>query len=73
MQRKTIFPDTQLILKPDTGTGYPATLNLDPDPGFWHNLDPDPDPVQYYQFWKKKFLIILEKFFLLKKEYFFKL
>ena len=22
----------------------PNTLNLDPDPGFWPNLDPDPDP-----------------------------
>ena len=30
------------------------TLNLDPDPGFWPNLDPDldagpdPDPGKYY-------------------------
>ena len=22
----------------------PNTLNLDPYPGFWPNLDPDPDP-----------------------------
>ena len=22
----------------------PNTLNLDPDSGFWLNLDPDPDP-----------------------------
>ena len=22
----------------------PNTLNLDPDPGFWPNLDPVPDP-----------------------------
>ena len=22
----------------------PNTLNLDPDPGFWPNLDPAPDP-----------------------------
>ena len=22
----------------------PNTLNLDPDPGFWPNLDPDPGP-----------------------------
>ena len=22
----------------------PSTLNLDPVPGFWPNLDPDPDP-----------------------------
>ena len=22
----------------------PNTLNLDPDPGFWYNLDPYPDP-----------------------------
>ena len=33
------------------------TLNLDPDPGFWPNLDPDLG--QYYQFWKKKFKIVL--------------
>ena len=26
------------------------TLNLDPDPGFWLNLDPNPDPELYYQF-----------------------
>ena len=25
----------------------PNTLNLDPDPGFCPNLDPDPDPVLY--------------------------
>ena len=31
----------------------PNTLNLDPDPGFWPNLDPDPDPELCYQFWKK--------------------
>ena len=24
----------------------PNTLNLDPDPRFWPNLDPDPDPGQ---------------------------
>ena len=23
----------------------PNTLNLDPDPGFWPNLDSGPDPV----------------------------
>ena len=28
----------------------PNTLNLDPDPGFWPNLDPDPDPGLNYQF-----------------------
>ena len=28
------------------------TLNLDLDPGFWPNLDPDPGLC--YQFWKKK-------------------
>ena len=28
----------------------PNTLNFDPDPGFWPNLDPDPDPGNYYQF-----------------------
>ena len=26
------------------------TLNLDPDPGCWPNLDPDPDPGLKYQF-----------------------
>ena len=28
----------------------PNTLKLDPDPGFWLNLDSDPDPGLYYQF-----------------------
>ena len=30
----------------------PNTLNLDPDPGFWPYLNPDPcpDPGLYYQF-----------------------
>ena len=32
----------------------PNTLNLDPGPGLWPNLDqdpdPDPDPGKYYQF-----------------------
>ena len=34
----------------------PNTLNLDPDPEFWLNLDlgPDPDPGLYYQLKKKK-------------------
>ena len=40
----------------------PNTLNLDPDPGFWPNLDPDPELC--YQFEKK---IILDK-----KQVFFK-
>ena len=35
------------------------TLNLDLDPGYWPNLDPDPG--LYYQFRKKKLQIILEK------------
>ena len=26
----------------------PNTLNLDPDPGFWLNLDPDADPDPGY-------------------------
>ena len=42
----------------------PNTLNLDPDPGFWPNLDTDPG--LYYQFWKKKLNIILEKIFFLQ-------
>ena len=40
----------------------PNTLNLDPDPGFWPNLDPDPELC--YQFEKK---IILEKKKVFKK------
>ena len=28
----------------------PNTLNLDPDPGFWPNLDSGPDPGLYNQF-----------------------
>ena len=27
----------------------PNTLNFDRDPGFWPNLDPDPDPGLYFQ------------------------
>ena len=44
----------------------PNTLNLDTDPGFWPNIDPDadpgPDPDQglCYQFQKKKLNLILE-------------
>ena len=34
----------------------PNTLNLDPDSGFWPNLDPDPG--LYNKFLKKKFIII---------------
>ena len=32
----------------------PNTLNLDPNPEFWPNLDPDPgpDPWLWYQLWK---------------------
>ena len=37
----------------------PNTLNLDPDPECWPNLDPDPG--LFDKFWKKKFKIILEK------------
>ena len=39
----------------------PNTLNLDPDPRLWPNLDPYPDPGLYNQFWGKKFKIILDK------------
>ena len=49
----------------------PNTFNLDPDPGFWPNLDPDPDPGLYNQFWKKKFKIILEKNNFLWNKYIF--
>ena len=49
----------------------PKKLNLDPDPGFWHNLDPDPDPGLYNQLWKKKFKIIVEKIIFLCNKYIF--
>ena len=47
----------------------PNTMNLDPDPGFWPNLNPDPE--LYNQFWKKKFQISLEKNNLLWNKYIF--
>ena len=52
----------------------PNTLILDPDPGFWLNLDPDPglDPGLYHQFWKKN-KIILDKTIFFKTVYFLKL
>ena len=38
------------------------TLNLDPDQGFWHNLDPDPELYyRYLSILKEKNKIILEK------------
>ena len=40
----------------------PNTLNLDPDPGFWPNLDPAGSRVSTKNFEKKKFKIILEKY-----------
>ena len=49
----------------------PNTWYLDPDPGFWPNLDPGPDPGLYNQFWKKKFKIILEKKNFLWNKYIF--
>ena len=33
----------------------PNTLNLDPDPEYWPNMDPDP-VLCYYQFEKKIYL-----------------
>ena len=36
-----------------TSAAYPNTLNLDPDPEFWPNLDPDLRLC--YQFWKETF------------------
>ena len=36
------------------------TLNLDPDQGFWHNLDPDLE-LYYLSILKEKNKIILEK------------
>ena len=32
----------------------PNTLNLDPDPEFWPNLDPDQDPELCYQLNERK-------------------
>ena len=38
------------------------TLNMDPDQGFWHNLDPDPELYyRYLSILKEKNKIILEK------------
>ena len=49
-----------------TSVVYPKILNLDPDQGFWVNLDPG----LCYQFGKKKLKIILEKKnFLTKKDF----
>ena len=39
----------------------PNTLNLNLDPGFWLNLDPDPIPGLCYLFGKPNLKIILEK------------
>ena len=39
----------------------PNTLNLDPDPKLWSNLDPDPGLPVCYQFQNKNFETILEK------------
>ena len=50
------------------GVVEPNTLNLDPDPGFWHNLDPG----LCFQFRKKKLKIILKKDNFLYKSKFFK-
>ena len=49
----------------------PNTLNLDQDPGFWSNLDPDPvpDPVLCFQVLNKKIKVILEKNNFLNKNY----
>ena len=49
--------------------GSKNNIELDPDPGFWPNMDPypvpdpdpDPDPGFCFQFGKKKLKIILEK------------
>ena len=51
---------------------YPNTLNLDPDPGLWPNLDSDPDPGLYVlSILKEKILnYFREKLFSLKQVYF---
>ena len=36
--------DKKTVRALHTSVVDPNTLNLDPDPGFWPNLDPDPDP-----------------------------
>ena len=46
----TPAPAPAIILTLKASVVDPNTLNLDPDPGFWPNLDPDPDPELYYQF-----------------------
>ena len=35
----------------------PNTLNLDPDPEFWHNFAPDLDTGKFYQFLREKKII----------------
>ena len=45
----------------------PNTLNLDPDQGFWSNLDADLG--LYHQFCKKKLKIIVEKNISLKSRF----
>ena len=74
----TKYPGGSSHWKYCTNTGMtsvvdPKTLNLDPDPGVWPNLDPDsdPDPGLYSQFWNKKFQIIIEKNNFLWNKYIF--
>ena len=45
-------------------------LNLDPSPGFCPQLDPDSNPVLYYQFWKKIQKLIFKKQISFKKSIF---
>ena len=52
--------------------GDPNSLNLDPDPGFWHNLDQKPDPglcINFEKICLKSFggKISIKKIFFLKQ------
>ena len=40
-----LFSNYHWLARANTTDVDPNTLNLDPDPGFWPNLDPDSDPA----------------------------
>ena len=44
METKLEFPLIVASILLSSCVVDPNTLNLDPDPGLWPNLDPDPDP-----------------------------
>ena len=53
-ERREAMHIIQTFKIPTGSVGDPNTLNLDQDPEFWPNLDPDPDQGFYYQTWKKR-------------------